>query len=255
MLANYHTHTSRCNHAIGEDREYVESAIANGMKVLGFSDHCPFVFEEGFVSPIRMTPGQTDGYFNSLLDLKREYQRDITIYIGFESEYLPELIDRQDEFLKGYPVDYMIMGQHFLEHEKTDRYTGRRTNIDNDIIEYVDLVIEGFESGRYKYVAHPDLINYIGPKEIYHREMKRLCEYLKNKDIPVEINMLGLAEFRHYPNPRFLSIASEVGNKAIIGCDAHSPDFLNESGYQEECMRKAKEYGLELVNFIPGLEG
>ena len=50
MLANYHTHTKRCNHALGEDREYVEAAIKAGLKVLGFSDHCPFVFEDGHIS-------------------------------------------------------------------------------------------------------------------------------------------------------------------------------------------------------------
>lgn len=41
MLANYHTHTFRCRHALGEDREYIEHAIDGGLKVLGFSDHCP----------------------------------------------------------------------------------------------------------------------------------------------------------------------------------------------------------------------
>ena len=36
MYANYHTHTKRCQHAVGEDREYVEAAIAAGIQVLGF---------------------------------------------------------------------------------------------------------------------------------------------------------------------------------------------------------------------------
>lgn len=36
MLHNYHTHTARCNHAQGEDRQYVEEAIKAGMKRLGF---------------------------------------------------------------------------------------------------------------------------------------------------------------------------------------------------------------------------
>ncbi len=44
MLANYHTHTERCYHASGEDKEYVEAAIKAGLKVLGFSDHCPWIF-------------------------------------------------------------------------------------------------------------------------------------------------------------------------------------------------------------------
>ncbi len=254
MLANYHTHTFRCRHAFGEDREYVESAIKNGMKVLGFSDHSPFIFGNGFVSPVRMLPEETDGYFKSLTDLRKEYEKDIRIYIGFEAEYIPELIEAQDRFLKDYPVDYMIMGQHFYEHEERSRSTGRSTADESDIVRYVDLVTEGMESGRYRYIAHPDHINYIGDREIYMREMRRLCRFLKEKDVPVEINMLGLIEGRHYPNPYFLKAASETGNKAIVGCDAHTPDRLEAVEYQEKCRQKALEYGLELIDFLPGLE-
>ena len=41
MIANYHTHTWRCRHADGTEREYVETAIEAGFKILGFSDHTP----------------------------------------------------------------------------------------------------------------------------------------------------------------------------------------------------------------------
>ena len=76
MFANYHTHTYRCQHASGSDREYVEAAIETGLKVLGFSDHCPWVYQDKeFVSKIRMTPAQVDGYFSSLEGLKKEYDR------------------------------------------------------------------------------------------------------------------------------------------------------------------------------------
>ena len=85
MLANYHTHTFRCQHAVGEDRQYVEAAISHGMKVLGFSDHCPWVFDDGYVSGTRMSPSQLDGYFTSLTDLRAEYAGDIRLYIGFEA--------------------------------------------------------------------------------------------------------------------------------------------------------------------------
>lgn len=37
MIANYHTHTWRCRHADGTEREYVERAIEGGLKILGFS--------------------------------------------------------------------------------------------------------------------------------------------------------------------------------------------------------------------------
>ena len=38
---NFHSHTVRCQHAVGEEREYVEEAIKEGFEVIGFSDHSP----------------------------------------------------------------------------------------------------------------------------------------------------------------------------------------------------------------------
>ena len=38
---NYHGHTKRCGHAVGEDEEYVQAAIAAGYSIIGFSDHAP----------------------------------------------------------------------------------------------------------------------------------------------------------------------------------------------------------------------
>ncbi|MCM1132815.1 MAG: histidinol-phosphatase [Ruminococcus flavefaciens] len=254
MLANYHTHTVRCMHAFGDDREYIENAIKSGMKVLGFSDHCPWIYPDGYVSGIRMSPDDVDGYFSSLSALKKEYAEDITIYIGFESEYIPELIDKQDRFLADYPVDYMIMGQHSTAPENISEYMGRPVSDDAVLEKYVSLIIEGMESGRYKYVAHPDLCRFIGDNEIYIRHYTRLCQYLKSKDIPIEINMLGLCGNRHYPSQEFLKIAHSVGNKAIIGCDAHSPEMLSDTHGIEKCRKLAEICELETVDYITGLE-
>ena len=45
---------------------------------------------------------------------------------------------------------------------------------------------------------------------MYRRHMNRLCEVLKEKDVPVEINVLGLATGRHYPSRRFLELAKRA---------------------------------------------
>ncbi|MBR2284529.1 MAG: histidinol-phosphatase [Ruminococcus sp.] len=255
MKANYHTHTFRCNHAWGEDREYVECAIEHGMKVLGFADHCPWVFDGGYVSATRMLPSQLDDYFSSLTALRDEYKGDITIYIGFEAEYIPELIEAQDRLLADYPVDYMIIGQHFLGNEKNHPlYTGFPTESEAELERYVELVIEGMESGRYKYVAHPDLMNYIGSNEVYEKHFSRLCSYLKQHDIPVEINLLGVRDRRHYTSGRFLEIAEKSGCSAIIGCDAHTPDALKKQEPIQSCVMLARNHGLPLVDYLPGLE-
>ena len=249
MLANYHTHTKRCHHASGEDREYVEAAIQAGFQILGFSDHCPWVFpREDFVSGMRMSPAEADDYFYSLDSLKKEYAGDIKIYIGFETEHCPDLLPAQDELLKGYPLDYMIMGQHFLGVEYDSVYTGWKHSQEEVLKGYVDTAIEGIQSGRYLYVAHPDLVNFTGEEALYRQHMKRLCVALKEADIPIEINILGLWEGRQYPAKRFLELARETGNKAIIGMDAHSPKQLLNVETVECAKKLCKEYGLQLVD-------
>ena len=249
MLANYHTHTKRCQHATGEDREYVEAAIQAGYKILGFADHCPWVYpDKNFVSGIRLAPGEVDGYFYSLESLKKEYEKEIKIYIGFETEHCPDMIPDQEKLLKGYPLDYMICGQHFLGAEYVSFYTGRPHEEEEFLQRYVDTAIEGINSGRYLYLAHPDLVNFTGEDAVYRIHMKRLCEALKEKDVPVEINALGLATGRHYPSHRFLELAKENGNKAIIGIDAHAPGHLLNCAGVERAKLLCQEFELPLVD-------
>ena len=253
MLANYHTHTYRCGHAAGEDKAYVENAIRNGMKVLGFSDHCPWIFPDGTVSGTRMKPSELDGYITSIERLREEYKDDITIYIGFESEYIPELMEAQDRLFADYPIDYQILGEHFMEREPLGGYLGIVVPDENLLRRYVDICIEGMETGRYKYLAHPDLMGFSGSREIYDREYGRLIAYLRAHDIPVEINLLGVVEGRHYTDPHFLKLAGAAGCKAIIGCDAHVPERLDHREGQARCTQLAADAVLELVTFLPGL--
>lgn len=249
MIANYHTHTKRCHHASGEDREYVEAAIEAGLKILGFADHCPWVYQDkNFVSGIRLAPWEVDDYFYSLESLKKEYAKDIKIYIGFETEHCPDMIPEQDKLLADYPLDYMICGQHFLKAEYESFYAGRPHADEEFLKAYVDTAIAGMKSGRYLYLAHPDLVNFTGDETVYRNHMKRLCEVLKELDIPVEINVLGLSEGRRYPARRFLELAKETGNKAIIGVDAHSPKQLLNAEAVERAKGLCREFGLPVVD-------
>ena len=105
MTANYHTHTARCMHAEGTEREYIEQAIARRVKLLGFSDHSPQVFDDGYVSGFRMLPGQLEDYVLTLQNLRKEYAGRIDLYIGLEAEYYPRHFDRLTEIFPEYAED------------------------------------------------------------------------------------------------------------------------------------------------------
>lgn len=227
MTANYHTHTARCGHASGTEREYIEAALAAGMKTLGFSDHVPFRFPDGHQSGYRMPCERIEDYIESLVSLREEYKNDIRIYIGYEMEYYPEFFERMLAFLEQYPLDYLILGQHFIENELTNKYSGSIGEDEGQLAQYVDQVLEGLGTGVFTYLAHPDLARYTGSPEIYEKHMRRLCEGAKAFNIALELNYLGLQESRHYPCDRFFRIVHEVGNAVVLGCDAHYPSMLN----------------------------
>ena len=96
MFANYHTHTWRCHHASGTEKEYVETAIKGGLKILGFSDHTPYPFPEGVDTHAKMGMDELEGYVDTVLGLREEYKDDIEIHLGLEVEYLPPYFDELD---------------------------------------------------------------------------------------------------------------------------------------------------------------
>ena len=125
MLANYHTHTYLCHHASGTPEEYVEKAIERGLKILGFSDHVPMPYSKpDYVSRARMTLQETEVYVNTVLGLKEKYKDDITIYLGYEAEYLPREFENMLKHVTSYPIDYLILGQHFSNNEYDGQYFG-----------------------------------------------------------------------------------------------------------------------------------
>ena len=127
MKANYHSHTWRCNHAEGTEREMVERAIANGIQILGFSDHGPQIFPGDYYSNFRMRPEQLEDYVNQVLALREEYKDKIQIYVGLEMEYYPNLFKDVLPLLQSSGVEYMLMGQHFLGDEINENYLSRPT--------------------------------------------------------------------------------------------------------------------------------
>ncbi|MBE6647977.1 MAG: histidinol-phosphatase HisJ family protein [Ruminococcaceae bacterium] len=238
MVFNLHTHTHRCNHATGTEKEYIEHAVSHGVKTLGFSDHAPYCFPDGYYSHFRMTKGDTSDYFNTLRSLKEEFAGKIDIFIGLEAEYYPAHFSDFLDFIKPYNPDYLILGQHFINNEYDGKYSYIPTDDESVLKKYVEQSIEALKTGKFTYMAHPDLINFTGNTDVYLREMKKLCICAKEMDIPLEINLLGLMDNRAYPKEIFFRLVAEMGNKVILGADAHKP----ENVYNENVISKAKDF-------------
>ena len=207
--------------------------------------------EHGYVSSIRMLPEELRGYCDTVLSLREEFRGQIEIRLGLEMEYYPDLFAAQMDFLKDYPLEYLLLGQHALYNEMEHVYSGRPTEDPALLRQYVDQVIEGLETGVFTYLAHPDLINFIGSSAEYDRQMRRLCRAANRLCIPVEVNQLGLAEGKQYPNPVFWRLAAEEGVTAVLGVDAHCPSDLTDTAARAAARRLAADCGIRLTDDVP----
>ena len=247
MLYNYHTHTTRCRHASGTDREYVENAIAAGMKTLGISDHAPYLFKNlSYYSTYRMFTDELFEYAESVRSLAKEYEKDIRVLLGFELEYYPDFHKGEMEFLSQVKPDYCIMGQHFLGNEMGEPYCGHLDKPEQ-LTRYVSQVLEGLATGDFAYLAHPDVAGYNFPQAHIQKEYLRLCEGAKALNIPLEINLLGLLTHRHYPGKQLFDIAAKVGNDVVLGVDAHEPKYLSDKALHEAGKQMAEKLGVKLI--------
>ena len=251
MKANYHNHTFRCKHAFGTEEEYIQRAIDGGIELLGFSDHAPFYFVGDHVSPSRMGMDEIDSYFDTLISLREKYKSYIDIKIGFEIEYYPKLWDRALEKYSNYPLDYLILGEHFIGNESISCVSAFAPTTDENVLKsFVDHCINAVNTGKITYVCHPDNINYIGDEKIYTCEMTRLINECNRLSIPLEINMLGMRSGRYYPRDLFWQTAGELGARAVLGFDSHEPSHVAVNQEIEKAQEYAEKFGLTVLDKI-----
>jgi histidinol-phosphatase (PHP family) len=73
-------------------------------------------------------------------------------------------------------------------------------------------------------------------------------------DIPLEVNILGMIGKRHYPSERFYRIAAEVGNRFVLGVDAHNAAALTDPTGEAMAREFCRKIGItpeENVKLIP----
>ena len=246
MIANYHTHTPLCRHAKGAVMEYAQAAYDAGLQILGFSDHTPYRFPEGYYSHMRMYPGQLEGYVQEVLEVREAFRGKMEIPLGLEVEYYPKFWKETLSLVRDAGIEYFLLGQHWCGNEMDAPYNGHPTDREEDLARYCNQTMDAMQTGLFTYLAHPDLICFVGSDRVYRRHMARLCREAKSCGVPLEINLLGLATNRHYPDIRFWETAAEENCPVVIGVDAHAPAAFADTAAEPRALEMIQRLGLDL---------
>ena len=227
---NFHTHTSRCGHAIGLDEDYVEMAINAGVQVLGFSDHA--AYDEPFPEE-RMSIEQVEDYKQSILHLKEKYKDDITILLGMEVECYQSQWETLAKYRK--ELDYCILGQHQITFNGLSSYN---LYTPDELNHYVDQLEYACEHALCDYIAHPDVCMWSYPvcDESVRMVASRIADLSVKYDMPLELNCgsgvrIGKKIYRDtsryaYPVRIFFEEFAKKNCRIIIGLDVHDPELF-----------------------------
>lgn len=247
MLANYHTHTKWCNHAVGNAEDYIVEAINKGLKTIAITDHVPHKDNE---DRYRMRYEEFEQFNYDLDEAIDKYSGKIDIIKGFECEhYLYSLKDYERYRAKfGYKI--FVLGQHTIgKHKEYDSFNPK----DKDtLLMYANESAEAIASGIYTLFAHPDLglngYNHGIFDKYAEKAMRIIYEACEKYDMPVEINANGLRHGADYPSIYALKISKDYKLRYIVNSDCHRPEFL-----ADEYVQKAYDIAKEL-NIKPILE-
>ena len=264
IKTNYHTHTWRCHHAGNySDLAYVDSAVQNGFHIIGFSDHAPWPYRNGYVdSKVRMEMSLLPDYVDSIRHLAEKSSNRIKVFCGMECEYFPGYMEHL--LMLHNLLDYLILGFHYLDtNEYGNAVIISETKTSEHFAEYADGISKAIETGLFSYIAHPDLILYKYSR--FDREAEEMsyhiCEAAVRANLPLEFNLYGYFKKKRdgveglgYPCKNFWQIASEVGCSAIIGWDAHMPSIFNCDDLYNIGRSVLKENKINTIETLPGLE-
>ncbi len=249
MDYNFHAHTWRCSHAAGTEREYIEAAIAAGIKEWGFSDHIPFIFPNGKENSYRVPMVEAQDYINTINELKMEYKNRINIHFGYEMEYYPEYFDKMVEDARGWGAEYLILGQHSVGSEPEFFFWSTEATENEEYLkDYVNRVVAAIESGVFTYIAHPDMFNFTGNEGIYNEEMIKIIKAAEKYNVPLEINFLGIRDNRSYPTERFWRLAEGYNVPVVFGFDAHDVAGACDLASLPRALEICKKYNLNVLD-------
>ncbi len=248
FTSNWHTHTFRCGHAAGDAADYCAAAIPLGLTTLGFSDHMPLPAGVEAPAPmwqgVRMPFEALRGYRDAIAAAKRDFAGRLNVFAGIEAEWYAGFGESyyRDVFLGEYGLEFLAGAPHYFQFD--DGAWGQpwfRVSLSEQTrycLCYARHVVKMIETGLFAFIAHPDLLGaccdcWTPDSEAASRDIAQAAH---DAGVPLEINTSGFRKNwlpdangvlrQQYPWEPFWRVAAEEGCVALVGTDAHAPEFL-----------------------------
>ena len=227
ILADYHTHTVY-SHGKGSIEDNVKEAISKGIKTIGISDH-------GYKHMIFGVKSKDIYKMREEIDELNLKYTNIDILLGMECNILDEngnidMNEKVEDIL-----DYVMAGYHFGaaccgSGDRASRWPNYALKSQKSKEYNTNAIINTMKKNNIFIITHP------GDKgDVYIEEIAKVAKETNTK---LEIN-----SSHGFLNANQLKIIKHIGNKFIIGSDAHKPENVGDF---ELAMKNIREANLDL---------
>jgi histidinol-phosphatase (PHP family) len=233
-LPDYHVHTSRCGHAVGESRDYVLRAFDVGLSEIGFTDHIPLYFlpPERRDPRLAMSEARFDDYLDEVRALGQEFDGRIAVRLGLEADYAEGYEKDLERWLGKARWDFVLGSVHWVAGDWIDDPRSASARFESEgaaklYREYYRLLRLAAGTGLFDVISHFDL-----PKKHGHRAVPGVEDAEEDTiatvaaaGCAVEISSAGLRKpvREPYPEARLLRKIASAGIPVTFSSDAHAP--------------------------------
>lgn len=262
-VPDYHMHTPRCNHAIGNVAEYADAALAIGLREIGISDHSPMPGD--YDRAWRMDRSELAGYIEEVEAVRERFAGRLAVKLGLEADFHPGTESYVREMIDGHAWDYVIGSVHYIGDwgfdNPDDMSRWQSCDVEDAYCSYFELVAASAEADMFDIIGHPDLIKKFGhrppagSRRVAAAE-KRMLEAIRASGAAMEISSAGLRKpvAEVYPHGRLIAAAAAMGIPFSFGSDAHAPGEVGHA--MEQCLAMLKACGVnEVVSFSGRRQG
>ncbi|WP_117160806.1 histidinol-phosphatase HisJ [Paraliobacillus sp. X-1268] len=250
VTGDFHVHTNFCPHGSSDlMEEYVLKAIEQDLDYISFTEHAPLPVNFTDPTPANDSAMKLDDVKSYLKEgnrLKLKYQEKITIYIGFEVDFIEGYQEETEKFLNRYGtfIDDAILSVHMLKApngkyvcldysvEEFARIIGLFGSVEAIYKKYYQTVKQAItqDMGRYKptRIGHLTLIEkfvkLFPTTTSFDYQTDELLYLIKEKEYQLDLNTAGLYKehcMRIYPNQSVITKANQLSIPFVIGSDSH----------------------------------
>lgn len=229
-----HMHTHLCKHAWDNPRQYAKAALKAGLDGIIFTCHSPM--PNMWSHYIRMAPEEFDEYVALVDEVAREFEGQLEVRLGMESDWFPGMEDWLTELHQKADFDFILGSVHPHTQEYRERFFDA-PGADSLSIQrgYFEHLADAAETGLYDSLAHPDLIKndfaQIWDFEAVRETVDLALDRIAATGVAMELNTSGLqkAISEMNPSPDMLRLIAEHDIPITLGSDSHHPNRVGEN--------------------------